>query len=253
MNVISKEMYATLFTNRQKNLLVPLGDGQFDCPICMATHAAYTAEGGVQIAITEPGVQIRMAKLYCHVCHQESVYKVVAKMNVQHEPYDFKESLIYPKIDTTVAPHPNPDMPEDVKSLYNEAVSVLGASPRSANALARLAMQVLVQNITSDADAKTSLDKGIGQLVSEGLPKRFERMLDSVRIIGDKSVHPSNLDFSSLKNSKDLSLNLLCMVNLLAQYEYSDKKAFDNIYDTLDDGQKEHIDYRDNKATKKSE
>src|SRR6266702_1200933 len=50
-------------------------------------------------------------------------------------------TLIFPE--STTAPLPNPDMPEDVKEAYLEASLISTKSPRGAAALLRLAIQKL--------------------------------------------------------------------------------------------------------------
>jgi len=80
-------------------------------------------------------------------------------------------ALIWPE--TTTAPSPNADMPEEVARFYAEASSVLQHSPRSAAALLRLSMQTLLRGLGLKGD----LNAMIGTLVERGLPLAIQQAM----------------------------------------------------------------------------
>lgn len=75
------------------------------------------------------------------------------------------DTMYYP--DTGNAPFPNPEMPESVKKLYNEAASVQMKSPRGAAALLRLGIQVLCKEL---GETGKNINDDIASLVKKGLP-----------------------------------------------------------------------------------
>ena len=72
-------------------------------------------------------------------------------------------------------------MPDDVRVLYEEAQDVSGVSKKSAAALLRLALQVLVDELERGNE---NLDKKIGKLVARGLDPGVQQAMDVVRVVG---------------------------------------------------------------------
>jgi hypothetical protein len=79
--------------------------------------------------------------------------------------------LIYPQ--TYIAPLPTSDMPEDVKSDYEEARAIFAQSSRGAAALLRLAIQKLVISLEESGD---NLNASIGNLVKKGLMADIQKV-----------------------------------------------------------------------------
>lgn len=84
------------------------------------------------------------------------------------------DRLLWPA--SNVAPEPNADLPQDIVRDYQEAGSILAASPRGAAALLRLCLQKLCAHLLGSASGK-SIDDDIGTLVSKGLDARIQRAL----------------------------------------------------------------------------
>jgi hypothetical protein len=88
----------------------------------------------------------------------------------QH-PSDIRESkMIHPRQMT--APLPHPVMPDDVKREYQEAATIIGASPRGAGALLRLALERLMPHL---GETGSDLNADIASLVKKGLDPKFNR------------------------------------------------------------------------------
>ena len=82
-------------------------------------------------------------------------------------------------------------MPDDIKLDYNEARTILGRSPRGAAALLRLAIQKLCKHL---GQSGANINGDIKALVAAGLPPKVQEALDTVRVIGNESVHPGQID-----------------------------------------------------------
>ena len=95
------------------------------------------------------------------------------------------DKLSYPNSGSM--PSPNSDMPPRVRSLYDEAASVFYGSPRSSAALLRLALEELL--IELEVKGK-DINARIDTLQTDGLPKSLIKVMHSLRIIGNESVHP---------------------------------------------------------------
>lgn len=99
-------------------------------------------------------------------------------------------NYVYPDI---VAEEANPDMPEPVKQLYNEAGLIYNKSPRAACALLRLAIDRLCNEL---GETDRDINKNIGALVKKGLPQSVQQALDVVRVVGNKAVHPGQISLT---------------------------------------------------------
>lgn len=82
-------------------------------------------------------------------------------------------------------------MPEEIKGDFFEAREIVGASPRSAAALLRLAIQKLIWYLGEGGEI---IDEGIENLKKKGLDVKFQRALDSVRMTGEGAVPPGLID-----------------------------------------------------------
>lgn len=145
--------------------------------------------------------------------------------------------LIYPQIVT--APEAHPDMPNEIRQDYEEARQICNASPRAAAALLRLCVQKICNTLLGKPG---KIDDQIAELVVRGLPKRAQQALDSVRVIGNESVHPGTLD---LNDTPELALALFRLVNLIVQDCITAPKEAEDIYGLLPEGKRQGIERRD--------
>ena len=93
--------------------------------------------------------------------------------------------LVYPADQS--GPEPNVDIPDDILKDYQEASTILDLSPRGAAALLRLCIQKICIHLGEDGK---DLNTDIGSLVEKGLDQRVQKSLDTVRVVGNESVHP---------------------------------------------------------------
>ena len=152
--------------------------------------------------------------------------------------------MIYPPGGTTALPHA--DMPENVKEDYEEARSVVSISPRSATALLRLAVQKLASDILN-VKPDSNLNDSIKKLVEKGLPQTLQQALDIVRVTGNNSVHPGQID---MRDDAKTASKLFDLVNLIVDYMIAKPKEINDLYDRLPDKDKNNIAKRDSRQKK---
>jgi hypothetical protein len=145
---------------------------------------------------------------------------------------------------TGSAPLPNPDLPEPLKTDYNEARSICGPSPRGAAALLRLVVQKLCKYL---GQSGVDLNADIANLVSKGLSPKIQKALDVVRVIGNEAVHPGQID---LNDNPAIASQLFALVNLIVEAMITQPRAVDKIYDSLPESKRKAIDVRDSAISK---
>src|SRR4029077_7230553 len=145
----------------------------FHCPHC----SAFANQLWFDVYIAEEGWRpIAEADLCrCAHCNQLSIW-----MNGK---------MVYP--DSSAAPLPNPDLPEEIRADYEEARAIISRAPRGACALLRLCVQKLC-GFLGESGKDVNADMAV--LVKKGLSPKIQKSLDIVRVIGNESVHPGELD-----------------------------------------------------------
>lgn len=168
------------------------------------------------------GNQLRVA--HCDHCQKPSLW--------------LNEKMLHPE--TGSAPFPNPEMPENVKKIYLEAVSISLKSPKGAAALLRLGIQLLCKELGEKGE---NINNDIKELVKKGLPPIVQQSLDIVRVTGNDAVHPGQIDTDDI----NVVNRLFELTNVIVEYMLALPKKVSGIYDTLPDSKKEGIKKRDNK------
>jgi hypothetical protein len=143
----------------------------------------------------------------------------------------------YPDI---VAEEADPNMPEEVKQLYNEAGLIYNKSPRAACALLRLAIDRLCNEL---GETDRDINKNIAELVKKGLPLSIQQALDVVRVVGNKAVHPGQIAFDVDDNGT--AIMLMRLLNIIVTRMISEPKEIAELYNQLPESVKESIIKRD--------
>lgn len=162
---------------------------------------------------------------YCERCGQNTIW--------------YGESIIFPQ--TSIVEPPNIDLPEHIKDDYNEAASILNQSPKGAAALLRLAIQKLCESL---GESGKDINTNIKNLVAKGLPPKVQEALDSVRVIGNESVHPGTID---LNDNREIANRLFKLVNFIATKLITEPKEIDELYNSLPQSKLDGIKKRDGK------
>ena len=148
-----------------------------------------------------------------------------------------KKEMLFPSRPSV--PIPNGDLDSEIKKDYNEAAEIVEKSPKAAAALLRLAIQKLCKQLGENGE---NLNNDIGKLVKKGLPQKIQKSLDIVRVIGNESVHPGQIN---LEDNKETAYKLFDLINLIANTMITQPKEIDNLYDTLPKEKLEGITERD--------
>lgn len=140
----------------------------------------------------------------------------------------------------TDAPPPAVDLPADCVPDYEEARSILPRSPRGSAALLRLVIQKLLPHLGA---TKKTIDAAIGELVAAGKIKtQIQQALDTVRVIGNESVHPGEMD---LRDDRETALAIFRIVNLIVETEITEPKRLEALYASLPQSKLDGIAQRD--------
>ena len=202
------------------------GSEAFDCPLC----GAYAHQHWGQIWAQQPK-QSGAAQ----VDEREWIFSFCARCG---EPSLWmKQQLFYPR--DRVGPAPHGDMPEDVQSLYEEAREVSSTSRRSAAALLRLALQVLVDQLQPGPG---DINKKIGQLVRAGLDPQVQQAMDVLRVVGNNAVHPGQIDLDS---DGELVPALFGLLNVIVEQVVARPRQLADLYGALPAGAQAAIARRD--------
>ncbi|MFZ6049396.1 DUF4145 domain-containing protein [Pseudomonas sp. CR3202] len=150
------------------------------------------------------------------------------------------ENMVYPK--KSIAPPPNIDLSEEIKTDYAEAACVLSDSPRAAAALLRLALQKLCKQLGEKGE---NINEDIKNLVAKGLNPLVQKSLDALRITGNNAVHPGEID---LQEEPERVVKLFGLINFIASKMITEPKEIESFYSQLPEGALDAVDRRDKKA-----
>lgn len=148
------------------------------------------------------------------------------------------EELTHPR--TRLGASPNPDMPDDVRAVYDEARDVASISRKSAAGLLRLALQMLIDELEPGPG---KINTKIGTLVEKGLPPQVQQAMDALRVIGNESVHPGQIDLEGADNG--IVDSLFALMNLIVEDRISKPNQIKQMYALLPEDKRKGIDDRD--------
>ena len=206
-----------------------VGSDRFVCPHC-STFAVQTESNLLWIDdMGDEYTQIMgWAVHHCAACDEPILWRREGDL--------FK--MIYPAA-PTVGSTPNEDMPEDVRKLYEEAREVAGISRRSAAALIRLALQVLIDRLEPGAG---NINTKIGRLVQRGLDPRVQEAMDVLRVVGNNSVHPGQID---VDDDPTLVPALFQLTNFVVERMISVPQQAQALFASLPQGARDAVSKRD--------
>lgn len=150
------------------------------------------------------------------------------------------DRMIFPS--SGIAPLPHPKLPDEIKPDYEEAREIASVSPRGAAALLRLAIQKLCRHL---GEPGRNINDDIGSLVQKGLPERVQKAMDVVRVIGNESVHPGQID---LRDDPETAGKLFVLVNIITEKMIAEPEEIDELFEGLPETKKAGIAQRDGAA-----
>lgn len=224
------------------------GEAGFNCPNCsMYSHQDWTEilSTGLRSQL-KSGLQ-RKSPVIANGIHVNNYHieneGAISKCYQCNKPaYWIKGILVYPRI--SQVPSSNPDMPENVKKIYEEAREISSLSPRASAALLRLALEKLLPQVGAK---EAKIDKMIGELVGNGIPKEVEKALDGMRVIGNEAVHPGTID---IQDNPDIASALFKLLNFIVDRMITQKKDIEEIYDLIPESKLQGITDRNKNAVK---
>lgn len=195
---------------------------KFTCPHCgvLSNQHWHFATWGLDVTCSHSSGPIRTG--HCDCCDRNSLW--------------LDDKMVYPQVGTS--PQMNPDLPPEVRLLYEEAAAISTRSPRSAAALLRLALQVLCCKLDKPG---LNISEYIADLVEAGLPPRLEQALDIVRVTGKCSVYPGQID----TDGPDVVYELFKLINIIAEYMITMPVSIQSVFDDLPEEALQGLDRRD--------
>lgn len=180
----------------------------------------------------------------------------IQSIDKQNNTSILSQKFIYPVDNTSpLVPPASESMPEDVRSMYNEAASVFELSPRSSAALIRLTLETLLKKHLVNDGKEHSLNAMIGMSNMEQ-PELVTEFMDMIRKKGNEEVHP---EYEKLEHewgnitkdtNKDQVLYMFKYINSICDLlGIVDKMHSD--YEALPDSQKQAIQERNAKYDNK--
>jgi hypothetical protein len=152
-----------------------------------------------------------------------------------------RDRLLYPV--ERMGTLPATDMPDDIRSDYEEARTILNWSPRGAAALLRLAVQKLCIAL---GEKGKRIDDDIASLVAKGLDPMVQQALDTVRVVGNEAVHPGQMD---LRDNPNTAAQLFELINFIVEQMITRPRRLQAMYDSLPEEKRKAIDERNAKST----
>jgi uncharacterized protein DUF4145 len=211
---------------RQGETIAPFFQGKaFHCVYCVV----YAKQQWRNLDEAGSSAKSKIWVAECTNCHMETYWLKFS---------DEKSELIWP-LGRSGAPAPHVDMPDDVRSDYTEAASILAQSPRGAGAILRLALQKLMPHL---GEKGHNLNDDIASLVAKGLDPGVQKALDALRVIGNNAVHPLELD---LQDDAQTVGALFGLINFIVDQRITHPKKLDELYAGLPEGARNAIAKRD--------
>ncbi|MFI5910925.1 DUF4145 domain-containing protein [Dactylosporangium sp. NPDC051541] len=134
---------------------------------------------------------------------------------------------------------PADDMPTAARDVYEEARLVARVSKRSAAALLRLVLQMIVDHLEPGSG---DINTKIGRLVQKGLHPQIQQAMDVLRVVGNHAVHPGQIN---VDDDPALLPGLFRLINVVVDQMVSVPKHAQSLYNSLPQAARDQVGRRD--------
>ena len=90
------------------------------------------------------------------------------------------------------------------------------------------------------------MSSDIGKLVDKGLKGKIQQALDVVRVVGNHSVHPGQINF---EDNEEIAETLFDLVNMIAQDMITEEREMAEMFNKLPKSDRKKIAKRDNPSS----
>jgi hypothetical protein len=103
----------------------------------------------------------------------------------------------------------------------------------------RLSIQILCKEL---GESGSNINNDIAALVKKGLNPIIQQSLDIVRVVGNDSVHPGEIDMT---DNREVAEKLFTLVNLVCNQMITVPNSVKDLYESLPEGKRKGIEERD--------
>jgi hypothetical protein len=207
----------------------------FNCPHCGALCQQDWATCWATGVDTQVEFDPNLETSTCFACGERAVWLRHFKVHQGLPRTDAR--LLHPTTQKGGPPRVA-NMPPDVAVIYDEASEVVNLSARSASALLRLALQLLLQGLYPKH--KDKLNLLIKAAVADGLPPGVQQTMDYIRFTGNESVHNFHHD-----DTTETANTLFGLLNFAVERLITQPQQLEALYGSLPETFRKQVDERD--------